>query len=342
VQVARIHAHGDPSVIRVEDVPRPEPGPGQALVRVLGASINHLDLFVRAGMPGVEIPMPRALGCDGTGEVVALGPGVTGLRVGQKVVLEPGFNPGGPTEQADEHLRDDYGIRGEHADGFDAEYVAIEAGYCLPLPDGVDPVRAAAVPLVYLTAWTMLVVRAGLRADETVLVLGATSGVGSAAIQIAKDIGARVICTAGTAEKRELGLELGADAAVDHRAPDWHREVRRHNGGRGVDVVFEHVGPATWKSSMACLAKNGRLVTCGGTTGPKVELVLPHLFFKNLSVLGSTMGSRTALPAIFAKVANGAYRPVVHDVVPLSEVSRAHERLEAGEVLGKIVLVPGS
>lgn len=344
MQAARIHEHGGPDVLRVDDVPRPEPGPGEVLVRMLGVSVNHLDLWVRRGMPGLKIPMPRIPGCDGTGEIAELGEGVTDLEPGQRVVVEPGFSSGdSPEDRAgNDHLAPDYGIRGEHSDGLACEYVALERRFVFPLPDGVDPVRAAAVPLVFLTAWGMLVTRAQLQSGETVLVLGAASGVGSAAIQIARARGARVVATAGSEEKRALALELGAEAAVDHRDPEWGREVKRLTGGRGADVVVEHVGPATWDTSLRVLARCGRLVTCGGTTGPRVELQLPHLFIKNQSILGSTMGPRSSLPAIFDGVARGTYRPVVDEVLPLSAVRRAHERLERSEVVGKLVLVPGS
>ena len=343
MQAARIHAHGGPEVLTIDDVPRPEPGPGEVLVRILGASVNHLDLLVRLGMLGFAVPFPRVLGCDGTGEVAALGVGVSGVAVGQRVVIEPGTTSGTSPEDlvGDDHLAPDYGIRGEHCDGLDREYVAVEARYLLPLPDGVDPVQAAAVPLVFVTAWGALVRRAEVRPGETVLILGGASGVGSAGIQIAKDRGARVIATAGSEPKRRLARELGADEVVDHGRADWGKEVKRLTDGRGVDVVFEHVGPATWKTSMACLARGGRLVTCGGTTGPTVEVSLPHLFMKNLSVLGSTMGPKAAFPEIFSKVADGTYRPVVDRVLPLSEVRQAHELLENREVVGKIVLVPG-
>ncbi len=343
MQAARIHAHGAPDVIRIEDIPKPSPGPGQALVKVLGVSVNHLDLWVRRGMPGVTIPFPRILGCDGSGEVVALGAGVKGLAVGDQVVIEPGMSSGKSPEDAAgmDHLAPDYGIRGEHCDGIACEFAALEARYLLPLPRDVDPVQAAAVPLVFVTAWGLLVCRADVQPGETVLVLGGASGVGSAAIQIARARGARVIATAGSEEKRRLARELGAAAVVDHRAPDWRKEVKRLTGGKGCDVVVEHVGPATWKTSMAVLARRGRLVTCGGTTGPAVEVVLPHLFIKNLSILGSTMGPRSAFPEIFARIADGTFRPVVDRVLPLSETRRAHELLEGREVVGKIVLVPG-
>jgi len=346
MQAARIHEHGGPEVFRIEEIETPKPGPGEVLVKVLGVSINHLDLWVRRGMPGVTVPMPRIPGCDGTGEVVELGEGVPRemmLEVGQQVVIEPGMSSGKSPEDVAgmDHLAPDYGIRGEHCDGLDCEYVAVEARYLLPLPAGVDPVQAAAVPLAFVTAWGMLVCRADVQPDETVLVLGGASGVGSAAIQIAKERGARVIATAGSEAKLQLSRELGADWVVDHTQAEWGKEVKGLTDRRGCDVVIEHVGPATWKTSMSVLARKGRLVTCGGTTGPMVQIALPHLFMKNQSVLGSTMGPKAAFPEIFAKVAAGTYRPVVDQVLPLAEIARAHELLENRQVVGKIVLVPG-
>jgi NADPH:quinone reductase-like Zn-dependent oxidoreductase len=344
MQALRIHAHGGPEVLSLDQIERPRPGPGQVLVRVLAVSLNHLDLWVRRGMPGFRVEFPRILGCDGTGEIAALGSGVQGLAVGQKVVIEPGQSSGRSPEDrvGNDHLSEDYGIRGEHSDGLDCEFVAVDARYALPLPAGLDPVQAAAAPLVFLTAWGLIVSRAAVQPGETVLVIAGSSGVGSAAIQIARERGARVIATAGSEEKRALARELGAEAAVDHYDPDWSREVKRLTGGRGADVVVEHVGPATWEGSLRCLARQGRLVTCGGTTGPEVKLALPHLFIKNLSILGSTMGPRSALPAIFEGLARGSYRTAVDDVLPLSQARRAHERLEKGDVVGKLVLVPGS
>ncbi len=343
MQAVRIHQHGDPSVLCVEDIPKPAPGPGQALVRVLGVSLNHLDLWVRRGMPGFPVTFPRILGCDGTGEVVALGAGVTSPRLGDKVVIEPGYSSGNSPEDkaGNDHLAPDYSIRGEHCDGLACEFVALEARYLLPLPKNVDPVQAAAVPLVFVTAWGLVVSRGQVKAGETVLVLGGASGVGSAAIQLAKQRGARVFATAGSEEKQRLCRELGAEAVLDHRSEGWGKEFKKLTSGKGADLVVEHVGPATWKTSMAVLARNGRLVTCGGTTGPMVEIALPHLFIKNLSVLGSTMGPRAAFPEIFASLARGTLRPVVDRVLPLSKVREAHELLESRKVVGKIVLVPG-
>jgi len=245
MQALRIHAHGGPEVLSVDEIPRPEPREGEVLVRVLAASINHLDLWVRRGMPGFPVAFPRILGCDGTGEIAALGAGVSGLAVGTKVVLEPGYSSGrSPEDRAgNDHLAADYSIRGEHGDGFDAEYVVLPARYVFPLPAGLDPVQAAAVPLVFLTAWGMLVTRAQVAAGETVLVIAGTSGVGSAGIQIAKQRGARVIATAGSEAKLALARSLGADEVVDHSREGWDKEVRKLTAGRGVDVVFEHVGP---------------------------------------------------------------------------------------------------
>lgn len=346
MQVALIQEHGGPEVLELQERDVPVPEAHEVLVRVLAVSVNHLDLWVRRGMPGMPVPFPRVLGCDGTGEVVAFGADAAdcGLTVGQKVVIEPGFSSGkGSWDAAGlDHLSDDYGIRGEHSDGIDAEFVVIDPRFLTPLPATLDPVQAAAMPLAFLTAWGMLVTRVDLEKGEQVLVLGGTSGVGSAAIQLAKVIGARVIATAGTDAKRALCLELGADEVVDHHAPGWGKEVKRLTDGRGVDVVVEHVGPATWAESMRAMARNGRLVTCGGTTGPKVEVNLPHLFIKNLSLLGSTMGPREAFADIFQLAAEGALRPVVDRVLPLSDIRAAHAALEAGEVLGKIVLIPGA
>lgn len=343
MQAVQILAHGGPEVLELREIARPEPGPGEVLVRVTAVSVNHLDLWVRRGMPGFAVEFPRILGCDGTGVVEALGEGVEGPAPGTAVVLEPGYSSGtSPHDLAgDDHLSDDYEIRGEHCDGFDCEYVVLSARYVFPLPAGLDPVAAASAPLTFLTAWGMVVERAQLRAGESALVLAGASGVGSASIQIARDLGARVFTTGSSESKRAFARELGAEEAFDSSVPGWEKELKRRTDGRGVDVVVEHVGPATWDASMRSLARNGRLVTCGGTTGPKVSVLLPHLFIKNQSILGSTMGPRRALPVIMERLAVGRYRTVVDRVLPLSAVAEAHAALEAREVTGKIVLQPG-
>ena len=338
MKAVHVTAHGDPSVLEFVELPDPAPGPGEVLLRPLGVSVNHLDLWVRRGMPGMPIPLPRVPGCDGVAEVVALGEGVTGRAVGEVVVMEPGFTGGDPDPERD-HLEADYGIRGEHSSGFAAQLVVLPERFVFPLPAGVDPLQAAAVPLVFLTAWGMLHFRAQVRPGESVLVLAGTSVVGSAAIQLARVAGAKVVATAGSEAKRALCRELGAHEVLDHHDPEWSKQAKAASGG-GCDVVVEHVGPATWDGAMRALARNGRLVTCGGTTGPKVSLLLPHLFIKNLSVLGSTMGPRASLPKIFDLVAKGDVRPVVDRVLPMSEVRQAHQLLEDGAVLGKLVLDP--
>lgn len=349
MKALRIHEHGGPEVLRWEDVDRPTPGPGQVLVRVLAVSINHLDIWVRRGMPGFPVPFPRVLGCDGTGEVVEVGAGVTAWCPGRKAVLEPGYvgSRTDPEEAAEarvggfDHLLADYEIRGEHSDGYGAQYVVLDERYLCPLPDGLDPIQAAAVPLAFLTAWGMIE-RAEVQPQESVLVIGGASGVGSAAIQIARHLGAYVIATAGSETKRELCAELGADEVLDHGDANWPKQVKAVTEGAGCDVVIEHVGPATWTGSMRSLARLGRLVTCGGTTGPEVAITLPHLFIKNQSVLGSTMGPASALPTILDRVARGIYRPVLDRALPMSEAADAHRLLEDRAVSGKIVLVPDS
>ncbi|MDE0903349.1 MAG: zinc-binding dehydrogenase [Planctomycetota bacterium] len=343
MQAVQITQHGGPEVLQLADVQRPEPGPGEVLVRVLAVSVNHLDLWVRRGMPGFPVEFPRIPGCDGTGEVAALGAGVNDLSVGQQVLLEPGFTTSLDSDfvrLGQDNLAPDYGIRGEHCDGFAAEYVTLPARYCLPLPAGLDPITTAATPLTFLTAWGMLMERAVIRKGETVMILGAGSGVGCAAIQIARDEGCRVFTSASSPEGRALGLELGAEAAVDHTDPNWPKEIKALTGGKGTDVVVEHVGPATWSGSMRVLARLGRLVTCGGTTGPEVQLQLPHLFIKQQTVLGSTMGPRSALPLILARLSAGVYRPVIDRILPLAEARQAHQLLEDRAVRGKIILVP--
>ncbi len=344
MQVVQFRQHGGPEVLELVERPVPEPGPGEVLVRVLAVSLNHLDLWVRRGLPGIPVELPFVPGTDAAGEIAAVGDGVDGLSVGQRVLVLPGVSSGTSEFdlRGDDHLSADYEVRGEHFDGVNREYMNVEARHVLPLPDGLDPEVAAAVPVTWITAWAMIVERAQLRAGETVLVLAGSSGVGSAGIQIARELGARVLATAGSDAKRAFATEMGAHEVLDHHDPDWPKRVKTLTEGRGVDVVFEHVGPATWNGAMRSLARNGRLVTCGGTTGPKVEVLLPHLFMKNLSLLGSTMGPRRAFPAILEKVASGAYRPPIEAVLPLSRIAEAHGRLEAGGVIGKLVLRPGS
>lgn len=338
----RIHQHGGPEVLTYEEVPDPVCGPGQVLVRVRACAMNHLDLHVRRGIPGVRLPLPHILGSDIAGEVAAVGPGVTSCRPGDEVVVSPGVSCGHCEAclNGDDNLCRQYGILGEHLDGGDAEYVCVPEANILPKPSGLSFPEAAAVPLVFLTAWDMLVEGARVRPGETVLVWGAGSGVGSAAIQIAKLFGARVIAVAGADWKLERARSLGADETINHATQSVGDEVRRLTDRRGVDVVVEHVGQATWETSIRALARGGRLVTCGSTSGYAAQTDLRYVFSRKLLIRGTFMGRKSTLFSVFRFVEAGRLRPVVHEVIPLPEVRRAHELLERREQFGKLVLVP--
>ena len=322
MKAVRIHEDGGPEVLRYEDVADPVPGPGEVLIRLRAASLNHLDLWLRRGLPSV--PKPRILGADGAGVVEALGRGADGLRPGERVVLNPGLDDGAR-------------IVGEHMDGTHAELIAIPNEYVHRLPDGLSFEEAAAFPLVFATAYRMLATRALLREGEWVLVWGIGSGVATAALAVAKALGARVVVTSTRSEKLAHAGELGADAAVSTDA-DVVEEVRTLTDGQGVDIVVEHVGEATWKTSLQAARKGGRIVVCGATSGPNPPANLHRVFWKQLSILGSTMGTREDFRAVFDLVASGRARPVVDRVFPLREARAAHEYLERGDQLGKVVL----
>jgi NADPH:quinone reductase-like Zn-dependent oxidoreductase len=332
--------HGDPSVLQYTDVPEPAVGHNEVLVRVKACALNHLDLWVRRGMPGVEFPLPHIPGSDVAGEIAKVGEGVTTVFVGQKVVLFPGVTCGKCTAclSGRDNLCKEFTNLGYMVDGGCAEFVKCPEVNCLPYPEGLDWVHAAAIPLVFVTAWHMLVTRAQLQPGEEVLVLGAGSGVGSAAIQIAKFLGARVITTAGSEEKLAKGKEVGADEVINHKTMSIGKEVRRLTGGRGVDVVFEHVGVATWADSVKSMARGGRLVTCGATTGYDAKLDLRFLFTRQLSILGSYMGTKEELRTALKLVEQGRLKPVIDKVWPLRDCAAAHAYLEAGNQFGKVVL----
>ncbi|HGY92746.1 MAG TPA: alcohol dehydrogenase [Planctomycetes bacterium] len=335
-----VSAHGGPNVLEVVDRPRPEPGPGEVRVRVRAAALNHLDLWVRRGVEGHRFPLPLITGCDGAGEVDALGEGVLAIREGQRVAIAPGISCGVCTAccSGRQNLCRFYGIFGETRDGTDAEWICIPEQNALPMPDDMSFVDAAATPLVFLTAWHMLKNRCALQPGETVLVHAAGSGVSMAAIQIARLLGARVFATASRPEKLEKALELGAEMAINYAEKDFTRAVRDVTSKRGVDVVVDHVGAENISKSLRCLAKGGRVVTCGATAGPKLESDLRLIFFKSLSLLGSTMGGLGDMRDVWDLVAAGRMHPVVAEVMPLEEVRRAHELLESRAVFGKVVL----
>ena len=333
---------GGPDVLTFGDRPAPSPKPGEALVRVRACGVNHLDLWVRAGLKGLEPEMPHILGNDVVGEITELGAGVTHLSVGAKTLVNPTLSCGHCVACAngDDNLCRSYDVLGRRRNGGYAEFVSVPAVNCLPFPERLSWEEAAAVPLVFLTAWHMLVTRGRVRPGEDVLVIGAGSGVGSAAVQIARLHGARVIATAGTAAKLERARGLGAQETIDHATEDVAARARALTGKKCVDVVFEHVGGPVFEAAVAALARDGRLVTCGDTIGNKVTLDLDLLFGRHLTLLGSWMGRRSDLNAALAHVAAGTLKPVVDSVLPLAEARRAHERLEARDTFGKLVLVP--
>ncbi len=332
--------HGGTEVLRYSDAPEPAIGARDVLLRVRACALNHLDLWVRRGMPGVKIPLPHIGGCDIAGEVAKAGDTVTNVKVGDRVMLAPGISCG----QCDRCLagKDNecrqYSLLGYMYDGGYAQYVKAPSVNALPMPANLSFEEAAAIPLVFLTAWHMLVTRAQLKPAETVLILGAGSGVGSAAIQIAKVAGARVIATAGSEAKLDRAKELGADELIQHSTQNIADEIKRITNRRGVDVVFEHVGEATWEQSIRSLAIGGRLVTCGATTGHEGRIDIRLLFSRNLSILGTYMGSKAELFAVLELVGRGELKPVIDCVLPLERAAEAQERLENREQFGKIVL----
>lgn len=334
--------HGGPEVLRYTEVPEPHVGANDVLVRVRACALNHLDLWVRGGMPGISIPLPHIPGSDISGEVAQVGKNVTRVQVGEKVILAPGISDGTCHQclsGADNMCRK-YTMFGYMVDGGCAEYVASPEANVIPKPEKLSFEEAAAVPLVFLTAWHMLIGRAQLQPGEEVLVLAGGSGVGSAAIQVAKAIGARVLATVGSEAKIEKTRALGADEVILHTKHSILEEVKRLTARRGVDVVFEHVGAATWDQSIASLAVGGRLVTCGATTGYEGKIDIRYLFTRQLSILGSFMGRKGELYQVLGLIGRGQLRPVIDKVMPLAQCAEAHARLEHREQFGKIVLVP--
>jgi NADPH:quinone reductase-like Zn-dependent oxidoreductase len=324
VKAIRIHEDGGPEVLRYEDVPDPEVGPGEVLIRLRAASLNHLDLWVRQGRPSV--PKPRILGADGAGIVEALGQGSDGFQVGERVVINPGLAHGSHTT-----------VLGEHTDGTHAELVAVPGSNVYPVPDELSYEEAAAFPLVFLTAYRMLVTKAAVTEGEWVLVWGAGGGVGTAAFAIAKALGARTIVTSASDAKLAKLRERGADAAINHGEADVAARVKELTGG-GADVVIEHVGEATWARSLQAARPGARIVVCGATSGPNPPAALHRVWWKELVILGSTMGTKEDFEGAYELVATGRARPIVDQVFPLADAAAAHEHLERGEQLGKVVL----
>jgi zinc-binding alcohol dehydrogenase/oxidoreductase len=320
MKAVRIHEDGGPEVLRYEDAPDPEPGAGEVLVELRASALNHLDIWVRKGLPSV--PKPRILGADGAG-----------IRVdtGERVLINPGLEHG-----------DVIHVVGEHGDGTNAELVVVPEANVYPIPEGLSFEQAAAFPLVFETAYRMLVTRAALREGEWVFLWGIGSGVSTAGLAIAKALGARTIVTSSSEPKLEKARELGADVTINHASDDVKERVREATDGRGADIVVEHVGEATWRTSLDVVRQGGRITVCGATSGPNPPAALHRIWWKQLSILGSTMGTKEDFEGAYALVASGRALPLVDKVYPLAEAAAAHERLEAGEQMGKIVLrIPG-
>jgi NADPH:quinone reductase-like Zn-dependent oxidoreductase len=340
MKVARIYQHGGTEALVYEDAAEPRIRGDQVLVRVRACALNHLDLFVRAGIPGMKFTMPHVLGSDIAGEVVEVGELCERVKPGWRVLLSPGLScrQCEPCFSGNDNLCRRYTLFGYGVDGGNAELLAAPEYSAIPIPDRLSFEEAAAVPLVFLTAWHMLITRANLRPGEDVLVLAASSGVGSAAIQIAKMFQCRVIATAGGEEKLAKARALGVDYAIDHYGQDISAEVKRITGKRGVDVLVEHVGTATWPKSLESLAPGGRLVTCGATTGFDARVDLRYLFSKQWSLLGSFMGTVAELHQVLKFVFRGQLKAVIDRTYALAEIRAAHQRVERKEQFGKVVV----
>ena len=329
MKAVRIHEDGGPEVLRYEDVADPEPAAGEILVELRAAGLNHLDVWIRKGLPSV--PKPRILGADGAGVVAALGTGVEGFSVGDRVVSNPGI-------VHDRRIT----VIGEHTDGTYCELKAIPAGQLYPLPEELSFEEGAAFPLVFETAYRMLVTKAALREGEWVLIWGIGGGVALAALELCLALGARTIVTSSSQEKLELARALGADVAVSHVEDDVVAVVKESTGGAGADVVVETVGEATWERSLAAAALEGRVVVCGATTGHSPPARLYRLWWKQLTVYGSTMGLPSDFEGAYQLIKEGRARIHIDTVFPLADAPKAHERLESGAQFGKVVLrIPG-
>jgi len=331
---------GGPEKLRLQDVPDPKAAPGEVLVRVRACALNHLDIFVREGIPALKTPLPFWTGCDIAGDVAEVGPDVTGLRVGDRVCVNPNLTCGRCEFciQGEDSLCVRYGIVGEHLPGGLAELVAVSAENVLPLPAHVSYEHAASFILTNMTAWRMVVTQARVRPGEDVLILGVGGGVSSTAVQIAKLCGARVLVTSSSDAKLERARQLGADVSINYAKEDWESAVYEKTAKRGVDVVLENVGAQTWKQSLRSLRKGGRLVTCGATTGPIAETDLRIVFWKQLHIIGSTMANRREFNDVMRLFFAGRLKAIVDEIVPLKDGAAAQRRLAEGRQFGKIVL----
>lgn len=334
--------HGGPEVLEYRDVPDPKPAPGEVLIEVQAASINHIDIFLRRGMPGVKVPLPKLAGSDAAGIVRELGAGVTGLVPGQRVAINPGVSCGrcefcaaGFGSQCVS-----FGIVGENRDGAYAQFISVPAHIVLPIPDALPFEEAAAAPLVFVTAWSMLIGKGKIQPGEDVLILGAGAGVGTAAIQIAKMAGCRVFVTASSDEKLQRAGALGADVLINYAKEEFDKRIRDLTNRRGVDVVVDYIGAETWVQSLRSARRGGRVLTCGATTGFAPQTDLRQIFFRQVQVFGSTMGSHREFLDVMKCIFRGQLKPVIDRVLPLQDAREGHELIERRAVFGKIVLKP--
>jgi len=336
------HEHGAPNVLRYEEVPDPVPGRGEVLIEVHATSINHIDIFLRRGMPGVRVPLPKIAGADASGLIREVGPEVSGLKPGQRVTINPGVSCGRCEFCASGYGSQcaSYHIIGEHADGAYAQLVKVPAHVVLPIPESLSFEEAAAAPLVFLTAWSMLVSKGNIRPGEDVLILGAGAGVGTAAIQIAKMVGCRVFATASSDSKLEQARKLGADVLINYQTDEFDKRIRELTNKRGVDVVVDYIGADTWVRSLRSARRGGRVLTCGATTGFAPQTDLRQIFFRQVQVIGSTMGNDKEFRDVMQCVFRGQLRPVIDRVLPLKEARTGHELIEQRAVFGKVVLTP--
>lgn len=342
LKAAIFYAHGPVENLQIAEMPRPEPGPGEVLVRVRAVALNHLDLFVREGLPGIRLTLPHIGGSDIAGEVAALGAGVTGWSEGDHIVVNPGLWCGRCEwcRMGEESLCVHYRLIGEHVTGGLAEYCVAPAINLVRIPDDYPFEQAAAAPLVFMTAWRALISQGQLRAGQSVLIMGAGGGVATAAIQIARLAGATVYAASRSETKRQAAHDLGADEVLDSTG-DFAREIWTRTGKRGVDLVLESVGAATWERSLRCVTKGGRLVVYGATSGPQVQIDLRPLFWKQYAIVGSTMANRAETAAVLRLVFDERHlRPIIDRVLPLDEIQAAHRLLASGDQFGKIVLIP--
>lgn len=336
-----IERHGGPEVVTLRgDLPQPAAGPGEVVVAVRAAALNHLDIWVRNGMPGMAVALPHILGSDGAGVVAEVGAGVTGVRVGEAVVINPSAGCGGCEfcRAGEESQCIRYGILGENRPGTFAEQVAVAADHVHPLPAGLSFTEAAAFPLVFLTAWRLLVTKGKIRAGQDVLIHGIGGGVASAALLIARLHGCRTLVTSSSPQKLAKARELGADFTVNYRQEDVAEAVTRFTGKRGVDVVLDTVGAATWRTSLETVRKGGRIVTCGATSGPHPETDIQRIFWKQLTICGSTMGTPEEFRQLWRTFDQGRLRPLIDTVYPLAQIGEAQARMERGEQFGKLVV----